>query len=100
MFMDLLALEDSPNLEADICIVGAGPAGISMARSFLGTSIDVLVLESGGFEYDSEAVCRCQAEVSSATRRLMRLDRMETKAISMKATRCSLVRSKIEFNRR
>ena len=25
----------------------------------------------------------------------MRLDRMETKAISMKATRCSLVRSKI-----
>ena len=30
----------------------------------------------------------------------MRLDRMETKAISMKATRCSLVRSKMVFNRR
>jgi pimeloyl-ACP methyl ester carboxylesterase len=31
---------------------------------------------------------------------MMRLNRMETKAISMKATRCSLVRSKIVFNRR
>ena len=30
----------------------------------------------------------------------MRLDRMETKAISMKATRCSFVRSKMVFNRR
>ena len=48
----------------------------------------------------SEAVCRGQAQTSSVTRRLMRLDRMETKAISMKATRCSFVRSKIVFNRR
>lgn len=62
MFIDLLALEDSPNLEADICIVGAGPAGISMARSFLGTNIDVLVLESGGFEYDSATQELCDGE--------------------------------------
>ena len=51
-------------------------------------------------EFHLEAVCRGQAQTSSVTRRLMRLDRMETKAIPMKATRCSFVRSKIVFNRR
>jgi amino acid transporter len=48
----------------------------------------------------SEAVRRRQALTSSIARRLRRLARMETKAISMKATRCSLVRSTIVFNRR
>jgi ribulose 1,5-bisphosphate synthetase/thiazole synthase len=31
MFIDLRNLDDNSVLEADICIVGAGPAGISMA---------------------------------------------------------------------
>ena len=47
-----------------------------------------------------EAVRRCQALTSSTTKRFRRLARMETKAISMKATRCSLVLSKMMFNRR
>jgi hypothetical protein len=43
---------------------------------------------------------RRQALTSSTTKRFRRLARMDTEAISMKATRCSLVRSKIVFNRR
>src|SRR3954454_11973789 len=42
-----------------------------------------------------DAVRRRQSLTSSIARRLRRLARMETKAISMKATRCSLVWSKI-----
>jgi choline dehydrogenase-like flavoprotein len=52
MFIDLRNLDDNTVLEADICIVGAGPAGISMARSLIGTSIDVLMIESGDLEFD------------------------------------------------
>src|SRR6476620_12658124 len=46
------------------------------------------------------SVCRRQALISWVTRRTRRRDRMEMKAISMKATRCSLVLSKMVFNRR
>ena len=36
------------DVEADLCIIGAGAAGIAIARTFLGTSISVCVIESGG----------------------------------------------------
>ena len=47
-----------------------------------------------------ESVCRRQALIFRVVSRARRRERMETKAISMKATRCSFVRSKIVFNRR
>lgn len=42
----------------DICIIGAGPAGISIAREFANSSTKVVVLESGGLwlEDDIEAL--------------------------------------------
>ncbi|MBX9635248.1 MAG: FAD-dependent monooxygenase, partial [Magnetospirillum sp.] len=36
------------HLEADIAIVGAGPAGITLAHELLGTGLTVLLLEAGG----------------------------------------------------
>jgi choline dehydrogenase-like flavoprotein len=59
---DFNAFGDGTSLSADICIIGAGAAGITIAREFLGTRHKVLVLESGGFDpeahsqqlYDSE----------------------------------------------
>jgi choline dehydrogenase-like flavoprotein len=39
-------------LRADLCIVGAGAAGITIARALAGTAISVIVIESGGFESD------------------------------------------------
>jgi choline dehydrogenase-like flavoprotein len=39
---------DGVSLETDICVVGAGPAGLTLARAFAGGARDVLVLESGG----------------------------------------------------
>lgn len=35
--------------EADICIVGAGAAGLAMAHAFIGRSLRVCLVESGGY---------------------------------------------------
>lgn len=40
----------APAEPADLCIVGAGAAGITIAREFIDTSWRVLVIESGGLE--------------------------------------------------
>jgi choline dehydrogenase-like flavoprotein len=38
-------------LQTDLCIVGAGAAGIALAREFIGTATSVILLESGGLRY-------------------------------------------------
>ena len=37
-------------IDADLCIVGAGAAGLAIAREFLGTTVQVCLVESGGRE--------------------------------------------------
>lgn len=54
MFADLRTLENGAEFEADICVIGAGPAGISLALEFIGTPTRVLLVESGGFEPEAE----------------------------------------------
>lgn len=48
MELDASRLPDGSVLDADLCIVGAGPAGIALAREFIGHGLSVLLLESGG----------------------------------------------------
>ena len=52
MHIDARALPDGSLLEGDLCIVGAGAAGISIAREWIGSSQKVLLLEGGGFQYE------------------------------------------------
>src|SRR5438270_1457335 len=52
MIIDARDLPGGDILRADICIVGAGAAGISMALGLADTAVDVLVLESGGLKRD------------------------------------------------
>lgn len=49
-----LVVQDSV-VEADVCIVGAGAAGISVASEFIGSRYKVVLLESGGFSLDDKA---------------------------------------------
>ena len=44
---DLSSFDRNSLFETDLVIVGGGPAGLTIAREFFGTSIRVLVLESG-----------------------------------------------------
>ena len=48
MILDANDLADGKTVRADVCIVGAGAAGISMALQFIGSGVEVLLLESGG----------------------------------------------------
>ena len=41
-------------LRCDVCIIGTGPAGITIARELSGTPLRVTILESGGAERQEE----------------------------------------------
>ncbi|MFW0777258.1 MAG: GMC family oxidoreductase [Rickettsiales bacterium] len=51
MFLDGRSL-DGESLEFDLCIVGGGAAGIAIAHEFIGSSLRVAIIESGGMEPD------------------------------------------------
>jgi choline dehydrogenase-like flavoprotein len=53
----ILSAQDLPegqDVQADICIVGAGAAGIAMALELIDCGLEVLLLESGGFQFDAK----------------------------------------------
>jgi choline dehydrogenase-like flavoprotein len=54
MHIDARTLDNASLIEGDICIVGAGAAGISMALEWINTPYKVILLEGGGFEYDEK----------------------------------------------
>ena len=53
MHIDARTLPNGSVLEADLCIVGAGAAGISMALEWIGSRHTVLLLEGGGLDYEA-----------------------------------------------
>lgn len=52
MIVDARSLPDNETIETDVCIIGAGIAGITLAREFIGQEFQVCLLESGGLEPD------------------------------------------------
>jgi choline dehydrogenase-like flavoprotein len=54
MHIDARKLESNSVITGDICIIGAGAAGISMAMEWNNTGTKVILLEGGGFEYDDK----------------------------------------------
>ncbi len=59
---DARQLPDGQRLEAEVCIIGAGAAGITLARELAGTGRDVLLCESGGLEPDPEVQALAEGE--------------------------------------
>jgi len=55
MFIDCHALPDGHRIEADLVIIGAGPAGITLARELDGSGIRVALLEAGGMQPSRES---------------------------------------------
>lgn len=62
MIIDARTIDQDDELETDVCIVGAGLAGITLAREFIGSDFRVALLESGGFEPDEATVSLSQGE--------------------------------------
>jgi len=53
MFDDADDVPTGATIRGDVCIVGAGAAGITIARSLAGTRHRVVVLESGGLDFEA-----------------------------------------------
>jgi choline dehydrogenase-like flavoprotein len=51
MLVDARTLPGGSTASADVCIVGAGVAGVTLAQQLLGTAARVLLLESGGLTF-------------------------------------------------
>lgn len=54
MLFDARRVPRDEVIDADVCIVGSGPAGLTLAHELAGTDVRVCVLESGGHEFDAD----------------------------------------------
>ena len=64
MFINAQQVPEGHVIETDLCVIGAGPAGITIARTLAGGPLDVCVLESGGPEEEAESQALAQGEVT------------------------------------
>jgi choline dehydrogenase-like flavoprotein len=62
MLVDARTVSERTVVETDVCIVGAGAAGITLAREFIGKPFRICLLESGGFEFDKDTQDLCKGE--------------------------------------
>ncbi len=62
MLRDARELDDAGTIECDLCIVGGGAAGITIARSFIGGRHKVCLLESGGLDFEDEVQALYQGQ--------------------------------------
>lgn len=51
--IDLARIDGALDLEGEVCVIGAGAAGISLARRLLKLGRTVVLLESGGLDYEA-----------------------------------------------
>ncbi len=52
MLIDARQIDNHTQIVGDICIIGAGAAGISIALELESTFNKIILLEGGGMEYD------------------------------------------------
>jgi choline dehydrogenase-like flavoprotein len=62
MIIDAHTVPEGTTIETDICIVGAGTAGLALALELTGQRFRVCLLESGGLKPDRETQALCQGE--------------------------------------
>ena len=62
MLIDIQELTENTVIESDICIVGAGAAGITIAREFIDQPYQICLLESGGLDFEAASQSLYQGE--------------------------------------
>lgn len=67
MIDDARTLEEGAVLGADVCIVGAGAAGITLALRLIDSGLSVLVLESGGYEVEQDTQALYKGRMTGIT---------------------------------
>ncbi|XDA99971.1 GMC family oxidoreductase [Sulfitobacter sp. LCG007] len=64
MLLDALTDRGAAGRDFDICIIGAGPAGITLARKLGAQGLRVALMEAGGPEYDDASQSLYEGKVS------------------------------------
>lgn len=54
MIVDARSVPHGTLIETEVCIIGAGAAGITLAREFIDAPFRVALIESGGMEFDPD----------------------------------------------
>ncbi len=62
MFIDTRTLANRSRIDTDLAVIGAGPAGISIARAIAAPNTQVCIVESGGLTPAPEIQALCQGE--------------------------------------
>ena len=66
MMLDARHIPEASVLKADVCVIGAGPAGIALTLSLAERGLSVLLLESGRMQPDAATQALYQGEVADA----------------------------------
>jgi hypothetical protein len=64
MFINAEEWDDGTPVSCDLCIVGAGAAGITLARHLASADLQVCLLESGHFEFSQSTQSLCGGKVT------------------------------------
>lgn len=64
MITDFNDYPDGHSFEADVCVIGAGAAGITIAREFVGSRYSVVLLEGGGAKAEPSSQSLYDTEVT------------------------------------
>lgn len=62
MLIDGRTLTENQVIQTDICILGGGPAGITLANELNGTGSDVVLLDAGGEQFDANVQAFYEAD--------------------------------------
>jgi choline dehydrogenase-like flavoprotein len=76
MFVDARQLDEGAIIDADICIIGAGAAGITLARELAGRRRHVALIESGGFDFDEATQSLYEGETAGQPFTPLAVDRL------------------------
>lgn len=63
MYIDARTLPEGATVEADICIIGGGAAGITLARDLAGGGRRTILLESGGLDFEEQTQQLCDGDI-------------------------------------
>ena len=77
MLLDARSVPDGSDIETELCIVGAGAAGITLALELAGSPLRVTLLESGGLESEPKTQALYRGRVFG--RRYFNLDAARTR---------------------
>ena len=65
MIIDTRELQNNTKFDADICIIGSGAAGITIAKTLGNSHLKIIMLESGGLESNTEVQDLAKGEISA-----------------------------------